>query len=160
MEQAKKPRTRPNLIFMVLAMTAIVGVGAWVVKDDALPLMTAAVGSLGTLGLALLKPDEGEEVKLLEGQIAQKERDILNLRSEHDRELAKFDAELRELQAKDDRDVTLPVSVLTSTASAPMEAFSEGYRKGFDDGRRTTTESEETGRPRVRRAAAPARTSE
>lgn len=135
MEQTKKPRTRPNLIFMVIAMTCIVGIGSWVVGKDALPLMTAAVGSLGTLGLALLRPDEGEEVKLLEGQVAQKERDILNMKAEHDRELARFDAEMRELQAKEDRDVTLPVSVLQGTANAPMEAFSEGYRKGFDDGR-------------------------
>lgn len=61
--QKKRTRARPNLIFMILAMVAVTGLQMAFGKQETLPIATGVVGSLGTLGLALLKPEEEPEQK-------------------------------------------------------------------------------------------------
>lgn len=58
-----KARARPNLILMILAMVAVVGLQMAFGDKDTLPIATAVTGSLGTLGLALIKPEEAPEEK-------------------------------------------------------------------------------------------------
>ena len=95
MDDDKRPALRPNLLIMVVGMCVVAALQTAFGNASTLPLATGLGGSLGTLGLALLKDEPSAPAPM----------------------------------------VTMPAADLKAIADGPVEAFSLGYRQGYQDGR-------------------------
>ena len=104
--EKSKSKVRPNLLVMICGMVILTVTGMVIFDDDGLPLAAAAVGSLGTLGLALMRPEDDPQVEKLQDQLDIAEVNFSTIVSDQKIEIQRLNNKL------DSVGITLPSEVL------------------------------------------------